>query len=136
MHRILHYFLFFLVPFKLYSQVMINEFSSSNLTCLTDEDGQYADWMELYNNSPSIINLDGYHISDDKSLLKKWTFPAVLLKAYSYMLMYLVRIERHCQSVIKQSYQKVLAGISLCPHQKMEMHGKIWDLMHQYGILE
>ena len=88
MRLILPYLLLFILPLKLYSQVLINEFSSSNLTGLTDEDGQYTDWIELYNNSPSLLNLDGYHLSDERSLLKKWTFPAVPLKAYSFMLVY------------------------------------------------
>jgi len=88
MRRILLYILFFLLPLKLYSQVLINEFSSSNITGLTDEDGQYTDWIELYNNSPSLLYLEGYHLSDKKSFIKKWTFPAVKLNAYSYSLIY------------------------------------------------
>ncbi len=88
MRLILIYLLFLILPFKLYSQVLINEFSSSNITGITDEDGQYTDWIELYNDSPSLVNLDGYHLSDDRSFLKKWTFPAVPLNAYSYMLIY------------------------------------------------
>ena len=88
MRRILLYILFFLLPLKLYSQVLINEFSSSNITGLTDEDGQYTDWIELYNNSPSLLYLEGYHLSDKKSFIKKWTFPAVPLNAHSYLLIY------------------------------------------------
>jgi hypothetical protein len=88
MRRILLYLLFLLLPLKLYSQVLINEFSSSNVTGLTDEDGQYTDWIELYNNSSSLLNLGGYFLSDDRSLLNKWTFPAVPVQAYSYVLIF------------------------------------------------
>jgi hypothetical protein len=88
MRRILLYLLFLLLPLELYPQVLINEFSSSNITGLTDEDGEYSDWIELYNKSSSSVSLDGYYLSDDISLLKKWTFPAARLKANSYMLIY------------------------------------------------
>jgi len=88
MRRILIYFLFLFSPLTLSSQVVINEFSSSNLSGLTDEDGQYTDWIELYNNSPSAMNLDGYHLSDEKALINKWTFPAFQLRPYSYLLIY------------------------------------------------
>jgi hypothetical protein len=79
---------FLFLSFQLFSQVLINEFSSSNLSGITDEDGDRNDWIELYNHSASEINLDGYHLSDDASYLKKWTFPAIPLKSYSYLLIF------------------------------------------------
>jgi hypothetical protein len=81
-------FLFLFISVRLYPQVLLNEFSSSNISRLTDEDGEYNDWIELFNNSSSEINLEGYHISDDAAFLKKWTLPAVLLRPYSYLLIF------------------------------------------------
>jgi hypothetical protein len=80
--------LLLVLPVKLLPQVLINEFSSSNINGLYDEDGDYNDWIELYNRSSSEISLKGYHLSDDASVLKKWTFPAVTLKPYSYLLIF------------------------------------------------
>jgi len=88
MRQLLYSLLFLLLPLKLFPQVLLNEFSSSNISKLTDEDGEYNDWIEVYNHSGSEINLGGYHLSDNASLLKKWTFPAVPLKPYSYLLVF------------------------------------------------
>ncbi len=81
-------FLLLFLSVKLYPQVLINEFSSSNISRIADEDGEYNDWIELFNNSASGINLDGYHLSDDASFFTKWTLPAVPLKPYSYLLIF------------------------------------------------
>jgi hypothetical protein len=53
-----------------------------------DEDSEYQDWIELYNHTSSSINLNGYHLSDDASFLKKWTFPSVSVKPWSYLLVF------------------------------------------------
>jgi hypothetical protein len=88
MRKLLLFLLLLLYPANLVPQVLINEFSSSNISGLTDEDSEYNDWIELYNPSSSEINLQGYHLSDEASFLKKWTFPAILLKPYSYLLIF------------------------------------------------
>ena len=46
------------------AQVIINEVSSSNKNILQDNNGEYSDWIELYNISTDTVNLDGYAISD------------------------------------------------------------------------
>ncbi|MBK7712057.1 MAG: hypothetical protein IPJ37_14630 [Bacteroidales bacterium] len=63
---------------------------SSNLNGITDEDGAYSDWIELFNNSGSQANLNGFHISDDPANLKKWTFPDIALDPYSYLVILLL----------------------------------------------
>jgi hypothetical protein len=88
MRQLLLCFLFLVISVKLHSQVLLNEFSSANISILADEDGEYNDWIELYNHSGSEINLGGYHLSDNASFLKKWTIPAVPLKPYSYLLIF------------------------------------------------
>ena len=72
----------------LFSQILINEFLSSNIRGLTDEDHEYNDWIELYNNSDNQVNLEGYHLSDDAIDADKWTFPAMLLPPRSYLLVF------------------------------------------------
>ena len=56
--------------------LVINEFMASNDATAADQDGEYDDWIELYNNSSSSIDLEGYYLSDDPDDLTKWTFPA------------------------------------------------------------
>ncbi|PCJ01560.1 MAG: hypothetical protein COB15_01170 [Flavobacteriales bacterium] len=55
--------------------LVINELSASNATIQSDQDGEFDDWIELYNNTSSSIQLDGYYLSDQNSNPTKWTFP-------------------------------------------------------------
>jgi len=54
---------------------VINEFMASNDAAQADQDGEFDDWIELYNNSSSAIDLAGYFLSDDGDELMKWPFP-------------------------------------------------------------
>ncbi|MCP5064014.1 MAG: hypothetical protein GY936_16350 [Ignavibacteriae bacterium] len=44
---------------------MLNEIISSNFTSFVDEDGDYSDWIELYNPNDTIVSLYMYSLSDD-----------------------------------------------------------------------
>jgi hypothetical protein len=55
--------------------LVINEFMASNNTTVMDQDGEFEDWIELYNNGTSSIDLSGYYITDDDSDLTQWTLP-------------------------------------------------------------
>lgn len=57
------------------SQVVINEVMASNEAAVADQDGEFEDWIELYNNSADAIDLSGWHLSDNYSNLAKYTFP-------------------------------------------------------------
>ncbi len=56
--------------------LVINELLASNTTAVMDQDGEFDDWIELYNNSNTEIDLTGYFLSDDASDLMQWEFPA------------------------------------------------------------
>ena len=58
------------------SDLVINEFLASNGTIATDQDGEYDDWIELYNNSSESIDLEGYYLSDDLNDLSQWAIPS------------------------------------------------------------
>jgi hypothetical protein len=72
------------------SQIRINEIMASNATTLADKDfGKYCDWIELYNNSNSGLDLSGFYLSDDYTNLSKWSFKAgTIVSAHSYLLVY------------------------------------------------
>lgn len=57
------------------SGVYINEVMVSNGTTIADEDGDYEDWIELYNSSDEVVNLSGWGLSDNYRNPFKWTFP-------------------------------------------------------------
>lgn len=58
------------------SDIVINELMASNQTTITDPDGGYADWIELYNKSQNEVDLSGKYLSDRADNIKKWQFPA------------------------------------------------------------
>nr|WP_321408781.1 CotH kinase family protein [uncultured Carboxylicivirga sp.] len=70
------------------SQIKINEFVSSNVTGLSDDDGDFPDWIELYNTSTSPINLGTYYLSDDISDTTKWNIPEVQIPGQSHLLVF------------------------------------------------
>ncbi len=57
------------------AQVVINEYSASNLESFADSFGKTEDWIELYNTSSDDIDLGGWHISDKESKPGKWEIP-------------------------------------------------------------
>ncbi len=56
--------------------LVINEFMASNAAYMSDGDGDYEDWIELYNPGEETIYLAGYYLSDDEDNPFKWQFPA------------------------------------------------------------
>ena len=65
------------------AQLVVNEASNAN-SIYTDENGKTPDWIELYNNSASPINLSGFYITNDINFPTKWQLPNIQLNAYSY----------------------------------------------------
>ncbi|MGH1362711.1 MAG: lamin tail domain-containing protein [Calditrichia bacterium] len=70
------------------SDILINEFQASNTTTLIDEDGDYSDWLELFNSGATTVDLTGWYLSDDSTNLKKWQFPAISLPAGNYLIVF------------------------------------------------
>jgi len=68
--------------------LLINEFLASNAATNTDEDGEFSDWVEIYNEGGSPVDLTGYYLTDDATLLTKWQFPSASLPAGGYLLVW------------------------------------------------
>lgn len=58
------------------SSVVVNELLAVNKTVAADQDGEFDDWIEMYNNGSVNLDLTGYYLSDSKSRLTKWKFPS------------------------------------------------------------
>ncbi len=57
------------------SQVKINEYSGSNVGAVTDAFGVVQDWIELYNPGTTVINIQGFYLSNDLGNISRWQFP-------------------------------------------------------------
>ncbi|MBP7050479.1 MAG: lamin tail domain-containing protein [Phycisphaerae bacterium] len=73
--------------------VVINEVLASNGTCLADPEGEYDDWIELYNPSDVPVDLGGMYLTDDLETPTRWQFPtddaaATTIAAHGYLLVW------------------------------------------------
>lgn len=69
-------------------EIAINEVMASNATTVTDEDGDFPDWIELYNTTGNNINLNGFGLSDNAGNAFKWILPDVNMAPGSYLLIW------------------------------------------------
>lgn len=70
------------------SPLVINEFMASNASTPADPDGDFPDWIEIYNVSSQPVNLQDWYLTDDAGNLNKWNFPTMELGAYGYLVVF------------------------------------------------
>ena len=63
-----------------YQGLVISEIMASNRSAVTDENGDYSDWVEIWNSSDRDINLNGLGLSDRSDSIR-FLFPSVTLSA-------------------------------------------------------
>ncbi len=68
--------------------VLINEFMASNGETIADEDGDFEDWIELYNAGESAVNLEGFGLSDDYERPFRWVMPGITLQPGEFLLIW------------------------------------------------
>ncbi|UCG50125.1 MAG: lamin tail domain-containing protein, partial [Phycisphaerales bacterium] len=56
--------------------LVINEFMASNSSVKADPQGEYDDWIEIYNAGSEPIDLAGMYLTDDLGEPTKWRIPA------------------------------------------------------------
>jgi len=57
------------------SNIVINEFMASNQNTAADQDGDFDDWIELYNKGNEDVDISGFYLSDDVQNLAKYEIP-------------------------------------------------------------
>jgi hypothetical protein len=67
---------------------LITEFLADNRRTLPDDFGKYEDWVEIRNPGPSPLNLGGWHLTDDRQALTKWTIPTTNLPPGQYCVVF------------------------------------------------
>lgn len=56
--------------------LLISEFMARNESTLENSFGEYADWVELRNDSDQSVDLMGWALANDQQLTNPWTIPA------------------------------------------------------------
>lgn len=66
--------------------LFINEFMASNDNTIADENGNYGDWIELYNGSENDIWLGNKYLTDNLGSPNKWQMPDFDLESGDFVL--------------------------------------------------
>ncbi|HOD02060.1 MAG TPA: lamin tail domain-containing protein, partial [Clostridiales bacterium] len=70
--------------------IIINEYCCKNTNIIYDSEGDYCDWVELYNTTDSSFSLAKYFLSDDEADTKKWAFPDnTVIEPKAFLLVFL-----------------------------------------------
>lgn len=113
----------------LFSQILINEAGNRNAGQITDEEGNYEDWIELYNAGTDTVDLYNFGISDDAADLYKWTLPHYEFAPENFLLLYAsgkdrkpVNIADHYEAVTGDlTYYKYLVPTASTPTDWMQV---------------
>lgn len=118
------------IVFNQAGNVVLNEIQSYNTKGIQDEDGEYHDWIELYNPNNYTINLNDYSLTDDEDEPDKWTFPNVSIEGGGFLLVFasdkdLTGGELHTNFGIKSSGEDIFlydddgALVDFVPEQQL-----------------
>ena len=65
--------------------VVLSELQAANKATVTDADGQFSDWLELWNPAAEPQDISGCWLSDDANEPCKWQLGAVTLQSGEYL---------------------------------------------------
>ena len=68
--------------------ILINEIMSDNESTITDEDGDYPDWIELLNSGSDPVNVNQFGLSDDPDEPFRWRLPHVEIASGKRMVLF------------------------------------------------
>ena len=68
--------------------LILTEFMAVNDSVLPDEDGDFPDWIELFNSGTNTVNLNGWYLTDNPGNPTKWRFPGATMAPNSYLIVY------------------------------------------------
>lgn len=113
--------------YKNSGDLIINEVVSANKNVIESTDGNYYDFIELYNGYDYDINLSGYYLSDDSFNLKKWSFKDTVIKAKSYLIVYASGLDKYENEEIHTNFKLSKDGeVLTLSNPKMNVLSRIY----------
>lgn len=74
---------------SLVTSVTVNEIMAANVSTQADQNGQFDDWVELFNKTNTAVDVSGFFLSDDANNRGKWKFPqGTTIPANGYMIVW------------------------------------------------
>lgn len=85
----------------------INEIQSFAGSQVADEDGDYPDWIELYNPGPNPLSLADWSLSDRTDDTARWVFPSLAIEPREFLLVFASGKDRrmrapHHESILRR----------------------------------
>ncbi len=68
--------------------IYINEIMASNSYTYKDSDGEFSDYIELYNSYDYDVDLENYKLTDSIYESSKWKFPKITIKSHEYLVIF------------------------------------------------
>ena len=69
-------------------KLYISKILAKNESLQKDNNGEYSDYIVLYNGYGYELNLENYHLSDTEYETSKWTFPNIAIKSKESLMIY------------------------------------------------
>jgi hypothetical protein len=67
---------------------VLSELMAGKQRVLVDEDGDFPDWLEIYNPGSSPVSLSGFFLTDSVQDLTRWRFPDITLGAGRFLVVF------------------------------------------------
>ncbi len=108
--------------------VRINEVMTSNKGAVPDENGDFPDWIELYNSSDAAVDISGFGLTDDMLVAVKWAFPSgTVIPANGYLVVFCSGNAAdgllHASFKLSADDQLILCNASGRPIDSMQLKG-------------
>ncbi|MDR7855965.1 CotH kinase family protein [Tissierella sp.] len=70
-------------------QLVINEVMTNNRNSIRDGEGDFEDWIEIYNGGKASVNLQNFGLSNEPRQPFLWTFPNVVIEPESFCIVWI-----------------------------------------------
>ena len=87
-----------------FSQLKINEYSCSNVSTYADANGNYEDWVEIYNSGSTSVDLTGYYFSNRSTNLQKWKIPTSSIPANGFTVIFCSKLDGFINGQLHASF--------------------------------
>jgi len=102
--------------------LVIAEFMAANNATLRDEDGDFSDWIEIYNADREPASIGGWYLTGNAQDLTQWQFPDVVIGGQSFLLVFASGKDRRS------------AGSELHANFKLNRDGEYLALVRPDGV--
>jgi CotH kinase protein/Chitobiase/beta-hexosaminidase C-terminal domain/Lamin Tail Domain len=103
-------------------ELMITEFMAANHLGVQDADGDFSDWIEIYNTGRETVSVGGWYLSNDVQDLAQWQFPEVVIGGQSFL------------QVFASGKNRIAPDSELHTSFKLSREGEYLALVHPDGI--